>query len=74
MIADAQQKDEIVQKEVFGPVVSVTKFSSDDEAIRFANDVDYGSPRRSDYQREPGDERRPQTRFGTVWINDHLPW
>jgi len=42
VVADAKQGDEIVQKEVFGPVITVTPFGGDDEAIRWANDVDYG--------------------------------
>src|SRR5262249_267589 len=42
IVADTQQKDEIVQKEVFGPVITVTPFSDDEQAISWANDVDYG--------------------------------
>jgi aminobutyraldehyde dehydrogenase len=74
VIADAQQGDEIVQREVFGPVVTVTRFSDDDEAIRWANDVDYGlsaSVWTTNVNRALHASRR--LRFGTVWINDHLP-
>ena len=74
VIADAQQGDEIVQREVFGPVVTVTRFSDDEEAIRWANDVDYGlsaSVWTTNVNRALHASRR--LRFGTVWINDHLP-
>ena len=42
VVANARQSDEIVQREVFGPVVSVTRFKDADEAVRWANDSDYG--------------------------------
>ena len=74
LIADAGQRDEIVQKEVFGPVITVTRFSSDDEAVAWANDVDYGlaaSVWTSNIHRALNAARK--LRFGTVWINDHLP-
>ena len=46
IVTDVKQTDEIVQKEVFGPVVTVQRFADDDEAIRWANDVRTGSRRR----------------------------
>ncbi|MGH9316943.1 MAG: gamma-aminobutyraldehyde dehydrogenase [Thermoanaerobaculia bacterium] len=74
VVADARQSDEIVQKEVFGPVITVTRFRDDEEALAWANDVDYGlsaSVWTSNVNRALNAARR--LRFGTVWINDHLP-
>jgi 1-pyrroline dehydrogenase len=73
VIAGPDQKSEIVQDEVFGPVVTVQRFSDEDQAIAWANDVRFGlaaSVWSSDMGR--GMRVAKALQFGTVWINDHF--
>jgi len=73
IITDVAQDDEIVQNEVFGPVITVQRFADDNQAIAWANDVRYGlaaSVWTRDIGRALNAARKLQ--FGTVWVNDHL--
>jgi betaine-aldehyde dehydrogenase len=74
VVANLRQDDEMVQDEIFGPVMTVQQFSDESEALRWANGVRYGlasSVWTSDVKRAL--RMAKSLKFGCVWINDHIP-